>query len=135
MNQRTTFIAVSIMFAITAVTLIACNDDASPRAKDAKVWLDKFYTRYTIRGQWGFFGAEAKDKNVVLEINVPEQQAQDLMKFDELKRKGFIAHNACPPIGEEVWSILDPDGDIVVHTRLNGNRFAEVSCKNPMQGI
>jgi hypothetical protein len=109
--------------------LVACQPDATPRAKEAKEELDKFYTRYTIRGGWGFFGSEAKDKDVVLEINVPDKQADDLLKLSEYERMQFAVRNACPPRSEQVWSIMDPEGDVVIHLRHSGNRFITVSCK------
>ncbi|MDE3060734.1 MAG: hypothetical protein KGJ06_06965 [Pseudomonadota bacterium] len=132
MINRTSLFVVFLLNAAVAVAMVACEPDATPRAKEAKTWLDKFYTHYTIRGYWGFFGADAKGKNVDVQINVPERQAQDLMKFVADDRLKFIARNSCPPRGEEVWSMLDPEGDIIIHARLNGNPFAEASCKNNM---
>lgn len=123
-------LAVLAMTVTLLGALSACKPDATPRAQDAKNWIDKFYTRYTIRGGWGFFGAETRDKNVVVEVNVPERQAEELMAFGDKKRLAFIVRNTCPPKDEEVWSILDHDGDVIIHTRLNGNSFAEVACRD-----
>jgi hypothetical protein len=120
---------------LAAGLFFACKPDATPKAKEAEAWLNTFYTRYTIRGGWGFFGAQAKDKNVMIEINVPERQAHELMgKFTEADRKAFIARNVCPPQREPIWSMLDQGGDLIIHTRLNGNVFAEVSCNENVKG-
>jgi len=113
----------------TIALAVACKPDATPKAKDAEAWVNTFYTHYTIRGGWGFFGAKAKDDNVEIEINVPEGQANDLIKFTQDDREKFIARNACPPLSEGIWSILDDNGDLIIHARQSGNTFAEVSCR------
>lgn len=132
--KRSAIPIMSICTALILGSIVACKPDATPRAVESKKWLDDFYTHNSIRGGWGYFGSEAKDKNVVLSINVPERQEQDLMKFEEGERKRFIGKNACPPAGEDIWSKLDEGGDIIVQTRLNGNIFAEVPCRIQIKG-
>ena len=119
---------ISLCVAAAIGIAVACKPDATPAAKDAEEWIVKFYTRYTIRGGWGFFGAKAKDKNVEVEINVPDQQAKELMEMNQAESRAFIARNACPPTEQRVWAILDTGGDVIIHTRRNGNAFAEISC-------
>lgn len=109
--------------------LSGCKPDATPRAKQGEEWVNKFYTRYSIRGAWGYFGAEAKNNDVVIEINVPEQQANELMAMEISERNAFIARNSCPPRDEKIWNILGSNGDVIVHTRRSGNAFATVSCR------
>jgi len=130
-NPAATPIMISALMAVgILITLFACQPDATPKAKESKGWLDKFYMHYAIRGAWEFFGSQAKDKNVIVEINVPERQAQDLMNLPDDQRTALIAHNTCPPKDQDIWRKLDVDGDIIIHTRLNGNIFAEVRCRN-----
>lgn len=127
------YIAAACGTTFLMASLVACEPDATPRARDSAKWLTTFYGHYTVRGAWGLFGIEAENKNVEVYFNVPDKQASDLMKFDEESRKSFIALNACPPDREEVWSMLDTDGDIIVQTRRKGNTFARVSCKHQIK--
>lgn len=116
------------------LALLACEPDATPGAKATAEKLTAFYTHYSIRGGWGLFGATAKQKNVELAINIPDQQASDLQQMDAYARANFIGQNACPPTSFDAWSQLDPDGDIIVQARRSGNVFAKVSCKHPEGG-
>ena len=109
--------------------IAACNDDDSPKAKEAKVWLDAFYKKYAIRGNWGYFGAFPEGKNVNIVFTVPSLQAKQLLEMPELQRNQFIAMNTCPPDSEKIWRMLDADGTIITQTRLNGNTFASTPCK------
>jgi hypothetical protein len=111
-----------------------CEPDASPRAKEAATWLIAFYNHYAIRGGWGIFGVEAHGENVEIAVNIPNTQADDLMKFDENKRMRFIAFNACPPPAEQVWSTLELQGDVIIQARSKGNVFATVPCRANNKG-
>lgn len=115
--------------------LVSCKPDVSPRAKEAAGWLADFYKRYTIRGGWGVFGIEAKDNKVEVAVTIPDGQTKDLKEFDEAKRKGFIAYNACPPFSEQVWSTLEADGDIIILARNKGVVFATASCRADNRGM
>jgi len=134
MPQRASIITNILFTAVIAGALAGCKPDASPRAEEALKWTNSFYTRYAIRGGWGFFGAEARGENVVLFINVPETQAQQLMVFDDERQANFIAGNVCPPVDQEIWSILNYNGDVIVQARRDGNPFSQVSCKTRKKG-
>jgi len=118
--------ALAVTFVISA--LIGCKSDATPEAKEGQKWLTNFYEHTTIRGSWLFFGASAKDNNVVVVVNLTAQQGGDIAAFPDFEKGDFVAKNACPAITEAIWSIIG-DGDVIIDARSNGNLIASVSCR------
>jgi len=116
--------------AIVAGGLFACKPEATEQAKKSEAWLTKFYGTHQIRGGWGFFGAEAHDKNVLVAINVPTQQSLDLKAKDADEQASIIRLFACPPSSELIWSMLDYEGDVIIQARSGGNVFADIPCRN-----
>ncbi len=129
MKQLQHIILTSMASALILSSVTACEPDATPRAKDGEKWLREFYMHYTIRGGWGFFGAEAEDKSVRVIINVPRMQAHQLSEMPDSEQYKFITSAVCPPSGENIWTILDNDGDVIVETRSGGNIFSTVPCR------
>lgn len=118
-----------ILLLALAGGVVACQEDESPKAKKVKAWLDEFYKRYSIRGNWAYFGAFPEGENVEVMFNVPSLQARQLMEKDVHERHKLIAYLTCPPAGEPVWNIIDRTGDIIINTRNNAKSFATVPCK------
>jgi hypothetical protein len=121
----------TLLVMMALLTSSGCKEDATPQAKDGEKWLIDFYKRYSIRGGWAFFGAEAKDDNVVVIFNIPDQQGTDLDAIPREQKIKLITTRTCPPIGEGIWSILDATGDVVIDARSNGRLIATVACRKP----
>lgn len=103
---------VVMVAAVLAVPLDAA--EAQPDANAAFAWLDRFYAGGPFCSTAVVKRVERAPPSVIVHLDIDPRWAADLARMEAGLRDGWFALH-CPFVLEPVWSLLPPEGDVIIH--------------------
>ena len=113
---------------LAATVLCACAQVSSP-PQQCVDWVNAFYFQNPpasfdrLASAWVFLRAKIHDENIKIFVQIP-QPMNGSTEERKMRLKGF-----CPSRGEEIWSYLPLENNLVIEARTLTNSFSEsVTC-------
>ncbi|WP_299439509.1 hypothetical protein [uncultured Rhodospira sp.] len=103
---------VMMVAAALAVPLDAA--EAQTDANAAFAWLDRFYAGGPFCSTAVVKRVERAPPSVIVHLDIDPRWAADLARMEAGLRDGWFALH-CPYVLEPVWSLLPPEGDVIIH--------------------